>query len=93
MIKMASKRKSGGKFDFVAPDNELEHLDNKLGKHAKIGGRKPKEKPVITNDLYWNGEPPKDEFALERERERKEFFEEIDEPFSFKKIKKIFKKK
>ena len=34
---MTIRRKTGGSFDFVAPHNELEPLENKLGRHAKIG--------------------------------------------------------
>lgn len=36
---MTSKRKTGGRHEFVDSDS-LAHLDDKLGKHAKIGGRK-----------------------------------------------------
>ena len=46
--KMPIRRKTGGSFDFVAPHNELEPLENQLGRHAKIGpSRHEKSMPVF----------------------------------------------
>lgn len=91
---MVSRRKSGGRFDFVASDNELEPLDNKLGRHAKIGGRQIERKskyeeslPVFDASL----EKQRLELKAQRQNETEDFLNKYGKPSLGQRIKHFFR--
>ncbi len=89
---MGSRRITGGRFDFVDdPDEEEDKLlTKKFGRHAKIGSKFKKEKkPNKPEPVPYEGYG--DEFKLQREKERKEFFAKIDKPSLWQKLKRMFK--